>query len=178
VADGDGLFVEPGDVAALESARITDLSEDRPAGLGAESPGRPRLAPPELLAHAGKDDAAGRDAGRVADVDRVEARRGVGRQESDIGNGSPEDLHEPVVLVAGPDEIRLGRIAQGPPLPPHVLPAAPGLAGMLEEEAPDRGDFGRADEFHERILAAPGTNVKRAQLSANKYICRHRSLSC
>ena len=168
VADGDGLFVEPGDVAAFESARVADLSEDRPAGLGAEPPGRPRLAPPELLAHPGKDDAARRDAGRVADVDRVEARRRVGRQEMDLGHGSPEDLHEPVVLVAGPAEIGLGRIAQGPPLLPHVLPAAPSLAGMLEKEAPDRGDFGGAGEFHKRILAAPGTNVKHPQLSANK----------
>ena len=90
--------------------------------------------------------------GGVADVDGIEPVPVIGREEVDLGNEPAQKLDEPVVLVAGPAEIRLGRVAQRPPLAPDGFPIARGLSDVLEKEA-SRG-FGQT-AGHAGILAFP-----------------------
>jgi hypothetical protein len=62
----------------------------------------------------------------------------------DIGYEAAQDVDEAVEFRDGSPEVRLLRVAQGFPLSSDVVLAEPGLAGVLEEKALDRGDFGYA----------------------------------
>jgi hypothetical protein len=154
VADGRGPFVEPGDIASFESARLTDGPDDRPVGLRREVADRGGLSRAGRLSHPAEDDAASGDTSGIPDVDRIDAGPGVHgkKMDMDIGYEAAQDIDEAVVFRRGSPEIRLLRVAQGFPLIPDIFLAEPGLAGVLEEKTLDRGDFGQGAKGHVRSL--------------------------
>jgi hypothetical protein len=73
----------------------------------------------------------------------------------DIGYDAAQYFDEAVIFGDGSPEVRLLRVAQGFPLIPDIFPAEPGLAGVFEEEAPNRASFGAGVQGHGKSFFLP-----------------------